>query len=356
MTLLELIAQTDPTFWKPSSSSTYSADVDWLFYLIYWVSVFFTTLIVGLMTFFVIRYRQKDKGHVPSGSTHNTPLELAWSLPPAILVIVFFAFGFQGFLNMATPPGNSYEILVTAYKWDWEFKYPNGATSRELHVPNDRPIRLVLQSNDVIHSFYVPAFRIKKDCVPGRYNKTWFEAPHAGEYDLYCAEYCGTLHSQMLTKVVVHEPEDFLAWLDDTSNWVAKTPPIDAGKRLVREKGCMQCHSVDGTQMQGPTFKDLFGRQENLVGGSTHVADEAYIKESITYPSRKIVLGYENVMPTYQGRLKDQEITAIIEYMKSISKHYEGSLLDTWGTEDDEKKQTNDTAPAADQTPADADQ
>jgi cytochrome c oxidase subunit 2 len=185
-------------------------------------------------------------------------------------------------------------------------------------VPVDVPVRLVLTSEDVIHSFFVPAFRVKKDVVPGRYNTAWFEATAAGEYDVFCAEYCGTGHSDMLAKVVVHPPGEFEKWLAEASDFLSRLSPADAGERLVKTRGCRQCHTVDGKANIGPSFLGVFGRAGKLKDGASYTVEENYIRRSILDPQGEIVAGYEPVMPTYQGRLKDQEITAIIEYLKTL--------------------------------------
>jgi len=245
-------------------------------------------------------------------------LELTWTVIPLILVVVIFVFGFKGYLDMSTPPANAYEILVEGQKWNWSFTYPNGYIDSNLHVPVDRPIRLVMGSQDVIHSLYIPAFRVKMDVVPGRYAKAWFEATEPGEYDLFCAEYCGTSHSDMIAHVVVHPVGEFETWLEKASNFLETMTPVDAGRKLFQVRGCQQCHSVDGSAKTGPSMLGIFGRQENFVDGSTLAVDENYIRESILEPQAKIVAGYEPVMPTYQGRLSDPEIMAIIEYFKSL--------------------------------------
>jgi cytochrome c oxidase subunit II len=180
----------------------------------------------------------------------------------------------------------------------------------------------VLQSQDVIHSLYIPAFRFKRDVVPGRYNKWWFQADKLGDYDIYCAAYCGTKHSTMLSKVHVHEQDEFRKWLEGASKWETRMTPMQAGMNFFKTKGCAQCHSVDDTRIIGPTFKDLFNAKVALTDKSIVIADENYIRESILEPGKQIVAGFDNVMPTYKGRMKDSEINALIAYMKSISVHY----------------------------------
>ena len=210
-------------------------------------------------------------------------------------------------------------MLVTAQKWSWQFTYPNGYTDENLHVPVDRPIRLVMQSQDVIHSLYVPAFRIKRDVVPGRYNKAWFEATVPGEYQIFCAEYCGTGHSDMLAKAIVHRPGEFESWLRKASDFLSTMTPEEGGRKLYKIHGCGQCHSTDGSPLTGPTFQGIFGHQVSLAGGGTVKVDENYIRESILNPAAKVVAGFEPVMPTFQGRLEDKEITAVIQYINSLS-------------------------------------
>jgi cytochrome c oxidase subunit II len=307
------------TFWMPSQASTAAPAVDALFFFIFWIAVFFFLLIVGLGVLFVVRYRQRESREHPEASpTHNTRLELTWTLIPLAIVIGIFGWGFKVYLDMNVPPANAYEILVTGQKWKWLFTYPNGHVDENLHVPVDVPVRLVLTSEDVIHGFFIPAFRVKKDVVPGRYNKTWFRATKPGEYQLFCSLYCGTSHSDMLAKVVVHEPGGFERWLEEASNFLATLSPAEAGARLFLARGCAQCHSVDGKAGVGPTLLKLFGSHVPLKSGDAVTADEDYIRESILEPQAKIVAGFEPVMPTFKGKLKDQEITAVIEYMKTL--------------------------------------
>ena len=315
------LAQEKPSFWLPRPASATAAEVDSVFALIYWISVVFFALIVGLLVWFVIRYR-KRAGHEEAvgRATHNTALEIVWSVIPTLLVILIFWRGFKAFMDMATPPQNAYEVLVTGQKWKWSFTYPNGYVDEMLHVPVDVPVRLVLASEDVIHSFFVPDFRIKKDAVPGRYTKAWFQAKAPGEHDIFCAEYCGTSHSDMRSSVIVHPPGEFEKWLDGAANFLDKLPPAEAGQKLYTSRGCAQCHSADGRAGIGPTFKRLWNHPVPLKGGGTVVADENYVRESILEPQAKIVAGFDPVMPTYKGRLKDQEITKIVEYLKSLEK------------------------------------
>ncbi|MEN6492717.1 MAG: cytochrome c oxidase subunit II [Thermoguttaceae bacterium] len=313
-----LLAQAGGSFWMPPKASTVAPAVDFVFHYILGISAFFFALIVVLMVLFVIRYRRRP-GFEPSRSpSHSTALELTWTFIPVVLVVTMFYFGFTAFLNMKTPPRNAYDIRVIGQKWSWVFTYPDGTTSPILHVPVDRPVRLTMTSEDVIHSLFVPAFRVKMDLVPGRYTQAWFEAVTPGEYDLYCTEYCGTGHSDMLSKVVVHKSGEFEKWLEEAANILTRLPPVEAGRELVVRNGCGACHSTDDSVKVGPSFKGIYGQTHTFANASPTQVDDNYIRESILEPMAKIRQGFQGVMPTYKGRLKDNQITAIAEYIKSL--------------------------------------
>lgn len=352
---------------KPASENAPSYDI--LFDFIWWyISAFFFFLIIALMIFFAWKYRRKDTQQAATGkATHSTPLEIAWSLPPLLIVMVIFYAGLWGFADIANPYANAKRIDVNAWKWNWEFLYqlPDGNVYSDpaLHVPVNTPIEIVLNSKDVIHSFYVPHFRVKKDAVPGKFNRTWFTATEPGEYPLYCAEYCGTKHSAMLSRVIVHEAGGFEKWLADSSRavwaelsdelyaqwasidsaekheaFVAKLSeispemaekakslkaPFVVGEELYATRGCKQCHSVDGAMGQGPTWKGLWTKTRVFADGQQAVADENYLRESILYPKAHVVQGYNNVMPEYPGKPHDpkteREVGAIIAYIRSLA-------------------------------------
>lgn len=305
------------SFWFPAQASTVAADVDWIYGYIYWVSVFFVLLIVGLGVLFILKFRSsKHEAAAPGG--HSTALEITWTVIPTILVAFMFYFGLTGYLDMRTPPQDAQQIGVTGIKWAWSFTYPNGHTDSVLHVPIDEPVQLTMTSEDVIHSFYVPAFRVKQDVVPGRYTHLWFTATQAGEHHVFCTEYCGTKHSEMLTKVVVHPPGEYEKWLATTGDKLAKLSPAEAGKELFTQNGCGACHSTDGRPGVGPSMKGAWGNARELADGSTATFDENYVRKSILEPVSQVVKGFPPAMPTFQGRIKDQEITAIIEYLKTL--------------------------------------
>jgi len=312
------LAASDSRPWLPSQSSTVAGDVDAVFHLILWISLAFFVGIVGSLVWFVIRYRRRHGVPAKREVHHSTWLEVTWSVIPFILLIVIFAAGFTTFMGMAAEPDECYEIKVVGKKWVWSYQYPNGYIDDALHIPVDRPIKLVLSSDDVIHSVYIPAFRVKRDVIPGRYTSLVFEATETGTFDLFCAEYCGTKHSDMYSDVIVHPSGEFEAWLEKASNYLETMSPAEAGQVLYKRRGCAQCHSVDGSQMVGPSFYRLFGREAILDTGDTIDVDENYIRESILEPQARARAGYRKVMPTYQGQLKDEEIAAIIEYIKTL--------------------------------------
>jgi cytochrome c oxidase subunit 2 len=249
---------------------------------------------------------------------HNTALEVTWTVIPLILILIVFFWGFRGYVEMRNAPDNSYVVYVTANSFFWQFTHPNGVqTTGELHVPNGRPVKLMMQSRDVIHSFFVPDFRIKQDVLPGRYTTAWFQTKNAGESVVFCTEYCGSGHSDMMAKVIAMEPNEFDVWLTDAKAESEKELPLaELGRQLYQQQGCMGCHSVDGSAMIGPTFAGLFGKERNFTDGTTAIADEEYLQESIYEPRNKIVVGYNPVMISYQGILNDQQVNALIEFIK----------------------------------------
>lgn len=317
--LLSKMLATGGSFWLPEQATEMSRHVDASWAFVYWVSVAFFVLITFLLFYLTLRYKGKPGDTPEKSSDHNTPLEVFWSVVPTLIVVALFWSGFRTYLDLSTPPENVYEIKVHGVKWNWTFEYPNGYVDNQLHVPAERAVRLVMTSSDVIHSLYVPAFRIKRDVIPGRYYYMWFTATVPGEYDIFCAEYCGRDHSAMKTKLIVHNAPEFEAWLEEASDFLSRLPPAEAGELLYNQRGCKQCHSVDGSAGIAPTFKGLWGTQETLATGETVAVDENYVRESIYQPMAKLTAGFDPVMPTFQGRLKEEEIGAIIEYLKTLA-------------------------------------
>lgn len=311
----------DGTFWLPPPDSATAPAVDFVFYLILGVCAFFFTLVVATMIYFAIVYRKRPGHQAEKTATHSNLLEVSWTIVPLLIVAYIFYAGFSAYMSMQTGPQNSYEITVKAQKWDWFFTYPNGYISSDLHLPVDRPVKLIMSSEDVIHSLYIPAFRVKMDCVPGRYTYAWLRAteptPKNEPYGLYCTEYCGDSHSDMRANVVVHEPGGFEAWLEDAANYLKELPPAEAGGVLFTRR-CTQCHSNNGTAKTGPTFKGIYGADHKMRDGSTVKVDENYIRESIMDPQAKVRDGYQPVMPTFKGILSDDEIGYLIEYIKTL--------------------------------------
>ncbi len=318
MTLL--LAQLGERFWMPDAASTVADDVDWLFYFLYWVSVGAATLILATMILFVIRYRRRPGHKARPSPSHSTALELTWSIIPTLVFLLMFWWGFQGFIEMHTPRGDAYHVTVESRMWSWSFRYPNGVTNPEtLVVPVNRPIKLDLVSYDVIHSFYVPAFRIKQDLVPDRTNSIWFEATEIGEYDLYCAEYCGQDHSEMVGTVKVVSEADFREWLEEQAV-DPDAPPHEQGKRIYDSLGCIACHSIDGTPGTGPSLKDIYGYEREMTDGRVIEADANYLRQQILNPRAQTVAGYPaGRMISYQGQLDEEQLNHLIAYIRTLS-------------------------------------
>lgn len=348
-----LLAKVSPgNFWFPTDAAA-SNQVDSLTYFILVICGFFLVFNAGLMVYFAYRYRQKKKEGAATGSTHNTALEVTWSILPAFILAIIFVWGFRGHLNQVTPPSDAYDIMVTGYKWGWDFTYPNGKNSKPgkdavtgnptppaLHVPAGQPIRLTLQSNDVLHSVFIKQMRVKKDVVPGRYNQMWFEANFdeataeevdlptkdggtvkvkRNVYDLFCTEYCGQNHSLMLTKVYVYTPEGYDNWYASMSLVDPGTPLVEHGK-TIWTVNCKACHSIDGSKGTGPSWKDLYGATNHATSVGPVTADEVYIHESIRQPSAKLAAGFGNAMSAFSPtQLDERDIAGVIEFMKSIS-------------------------------------
>lgn len=326
-----VLANTGRSFWMPERASTVAKDIDHLFDFVLWINVFFFILIAVLTVAFVIRYRHREGRSVSSAAGHSNTLELTWTVIPTILVLVVFYYGFVGYMDLTVEPPNSYEITANGQMWNWQFTYPNGHVDKELHVPKGRNVRVVLTSGDVIHSLFVPAFRVKKDVVPGRYNRMWFTATDVGSYDIYCAEYCGTQHSVMRSTAVVHEPADFNSWLEKVTEAENNLNPVDAGRKIYETRGCKTCHTIDGTRLVGPSLRNAYGATAPLADGTSVLADDAYIRESIQYPQAKVHAGFQPVMTPYLNVLKDKDINNVIAFLKSISTNYKGDPKELMG-------------------------
>ncbi len=305
----------------PPEASTLAGDVDSIFYYIVYAAIIIFCIVLFLMLYFAIRYRhtkQAEEATTPA-ITQNITLELLWSIIPTILVMICFFWGFHVFMKMNVVPKDAMEIKVTGQKWFWSFDYPEGvSTVNELVVPDNKPIKLLMSSRDVIHSFFVPDFRTKMDVLPNRYSVTWFEAKEPGEHNLFCAEFCGDGHSKMIGKVKVVSQREYEAWLEEGSAGGEGIPPEKLGEQLFKSKACVTCHSTEGIRITGPPLNGAFGNPVVLKRGATITMDENYIRKSILEPQADVVAGYDPVMPTYQGLLKDKQIDALIAYIKSL--------------------------------------
>lgn len=304
------------SFWMPPQASTVAAETDALFNFILWLCVIFFVLLMGAMAAFMVLYRRRHEGQKTSPVSQSHKLELAWSVIPSILLVVIFVWGAEHWMTLNVPPADSMDIRVSGQKWTWSFDYPaEGINSPDLVVPVNQPVRLTMHSRDILHSFFVPAFRIKRDVIPNRYSVVWFEAIHTGEYDVQCTEYCGTNHSRMLSKVRVVSTGEYQEWLKSQKK-TEITP--EEGEKLFNARGCNACHSTQDIRLVGPSMKGLWGKTEKMTDGSSALVDDNYVRQSILDPTAKVVEGFAPVMPSYKGQLTDEQISAIIEFMKSI--------------------------------------
>jgi len=297
----------------PARASTMANNVDALYIFLLVVSGMMTVLIFTMVIFFAVRYR-KRAGVRAEQIDGSHALEITWSVIPLCVFMVFFFWGALLYFKERKPPQNSAEVYTVAKQWMWKFEHMEGQREiNELHVPIGRDVKMIMTSQDVIHSFYVPAFRIKQDVLPGRYTVAWFHPTKAGTYHLFCAEYCGTMHSGMVGSVVVMEPKDYQAWMGGGGN----QPLAVTGEKLFSELGCVTCHRSD-TQGRGPNLVGVFNKPVLLEDGRTLVADENYLRESILQPTAKIVNGFKPVMPTFQGQISDEQLNALVAYVKSL--------------------------------------
>ncbi len=301
---------------------------DTAFFFVMGISVTLLVLITSLMIFFVIRYNRKRNPN-PQDIKGNLFIEILWTVIPTFLVLGMFWVGLKGFLFMRAAPPDAMPVKVIARQWSWTFEYPNGRQDSVLRVPVRKPIKLLLTSADVVHSLFIPAYRIKEDCVPGMETHLWFLPDEIGSYDLFCAEYCGLGHSAMITKVEVMQEKAFDAWYTGESKEVVKSGANNVKKRqtepdaakLLELKGCLACHSVDGSAKIGPTFKGAFGKKETVILNGKEleiVVDEAFIRETLLEPEKERVNGFPPIMPSQKGLLTDKEIDVIINHLKTL--------------------------------------
>lgn len=306
----------------PVQGSTFAENVDSLYKFLVYASFISCVLVIGGMVYFAYKYRRQ--GQKSAYISHNVWAEFLWSFIPFVIFMVVFGWGWYVYHNIRTAPKDAFEVHVVGSQWSWNFQYKSGRTSsKELYVPVNKPIRLIMSSTDVIHSFYIPAFRTKQDVVPGRYTTMWFEATKMGEFNVFCAEFCGKDHSAMLATIHVVSQEEFDQWLMNDPFKGLTLAQI--GEKTYMNR-CKTCHSIDISNSEGkksdaqiaPGWKGLFGNARTFADGSTATADENYIRESILNPAKKIVKSFPNAMTPFQGNITEQEITGIIEYMKTL--------------------------------------
>lgn len=302
-----------------SGASNFVDGVDTAFLVILSISIFFLVAITAVMIVFIIKYNKK-RNPTASKVKERPMLEVIWTVIPTILVMVMFYYGWTGFKNMKRVPKDAIPIKATARMWSWNFEYNNGKSSNTLKVPIGKPVKLDLYSMDVLHALYIPAFRLKEDVVPGKDNFMWFTAEKLGEYDIFCAEYCGMQHSAMLSKVEVLTEEEYSAWYGQEKTEEEMNMPL--GLQVIDKHGCKACHSFDGTKLVGPSFKGLVGKKEIVITDGKErevVADRDYIIRSIYEPNADVVKGYnKGLMVVYKDQISEEEIDAIIEYIETL--------------------------------------
>lgn len=299
----------------PDQASTIASGVDAVYFLLVGLSVFFAIAVFFFVFFFAIRYRRGSNVDRSKLIFESSKLEITWSFIPFVMAMGVFAWGAVAYFNLYRPPVAAMDIYIVGKQWMWKAQHPEGPSEiNELHVPVNQPVRLIMTSQDVIHSFYVPAFRVKQDVLPGRYTSIWFEATQPGTYHLFCAEYCGTDHSIMGGSVIVMNQADYEQWLAGGATGLSMA---QAGEALFQQLGCQTCHQADGNG-RGPSQVGIFGKEVELDSGQKVVVDEEYLRESIINPQAKIVAGYSAIMPTFKGQISDEGLQQIVVYLKTL--------------------------------------
>lgn len=315
----------------PEQASTIASQVDYLLFGLLALSAFFTAIVVGFIIYFGLKYRRGSRADRENPPTASLRMELGWIFGLLFLAAGTYVWATVLYYRITQPPADALEIYVVGLQWMWKMQHPQGITEvNELHVPVNTNIRLILTSEDVIHSFYIPNFRLKYDAIPGRYTNLWFQPTRPGVYPVYCSEFCGTEHSRMIGEVFVMERNEYQQWLQSggaapgtAGAGAAEAGPepssmAEAGAALFEEQGCSSCH-VAGSEDRAPDLTGIFGQEEELEDGGTVAVDETYLRESIIAPLEMIVAGYDPIMPSYQGRLNEEQITQLIEYIKNLT-------------------------------------
>ena len=303
----------------PESASTTAPPVDQLYLFLVAFSAAMTVFVAVLVIYFAVKYRRSNRGVDRAQKPTHALTEVVWICMSLPILIFIFVWGAKVAFYLLRPPENAMQITVVPNQWMWKFQHANGRREIDtLHIPVGQPVKLTMVSQDVIHSFFVPAFRIKRDVLPGRYTDVWFEANKPGEYRLYCAEYCGTNHSRMVGKIVAMTPGDFAAWMSGAAG--GDEPPHVTGAKLFEQFQCASCHRAAGeAQPRGPSLEQIYMKPQPMASGEAVVADDAYLRESILDPTAKIVAGYQPIMPTYQGQISEEGVMQLIAYIKSLS-------------------------------------
>jgi len=300
---------------QPPAASTIAGGVDKLYYVLSGITAFFAVLIFSIIFYFMVKYRRRSDDEQAPATHTSLALELTWTIIPSMICAVLFVWASALYVRNARPPAASNEIFVIGKQWMWHVQHPEGPREiDELHVPVGVPVKLTMTSQDVIHDFYIPAFRVKKDVLPGRYTSLWFEATETGTFHLFCGQYCGTNHSQMIGWVYVMTPTDYAAWLAGGEQTVSMA---QQGERLFSQFGCGTCH-VSGSSGRGPSLAGIYGKPEKLASGQTQVVDEGLIRQAIVNPNSVRIPGYEAIMPTYQGQVNEEQVLQLIAYVKSL--------------------------------------
>ena len=300
----------------PDSASTLSWKVDALYFYLSGVTLFFALLISSVLIFFVIRYRRRTPYEIPRPIAGSHKLETLWTIIPFVIAMTMFGWGAQIYFQQYKPPANAIEVYVVGKQWMWKLQHATGQREiNQLHIPVGRKIKLIMTSEDVIHDFFVPAFRTKMDVVPGKYTTMWFEATTPGTYHLFCAEYCGMNHSGMTGSIIVMEPREFDNWLSGNAG---SGTPAAAGQQLFQSLGCASCHGANGEGGRGPTLAGVFGKKTQLQTGDSVTVDEGYVRESILNPQAKLVAGFGAIMPTFQGQITEDQLMQLVAFIKSL--------------------------------------
>lgn len=298
----------------PPDASTTAQQVDWLFFGLILLSLFFIAVVFLPVTYFSIKYRRGSRADRSNPSHGSNLLETGWTIVPLLMGLGLFSWGAVAYYHMERPPEDALQVDVVAKQWMWKLQHAEGKKEiNELHVPLGRAVVLTMTSQDVIHSFYVPAIRVKQDVLPGKYTTEWFQPTEVGEFHLFCAEYCGTNHSAMIGRIVVMQPADYERWLNSGPN----ESLVVAGEKLFRDRGCSGCHGVS-SQFHAPPLEGVYGKPVPLSDGHVVTADDQYLRDSILLPGKQISAGYENIMPSFTGHLSEEETMQLLAYLKSI--------------------------------------